>query len=145
MVPCNTNWPLHNGFAFSSTLTGFPGICPALYRASRIVAGTQERVDQALWWKAHAAMFLYFTYRSNTESLYRSVLWVKHINKDACSNFLGFYPPVLPSHRKELPFRETDLPKGEVKKASWIKALPAVFIFHPFFVPIGYGTQRLAP
>ena len=25
-----------------------------------------------------------------------------------------------------------------------LKALPAVFIFHPFFVPTGYGTQRLA-
>lgn len=32
------------------------------------------------------------------------------------------------SHRKELPFREADLPKGDVKKASCIKALAAILL-----------------
>lgn len=57
------------------------------------------------------------------------VLWVKHINKDAYSN-----PPrvftlqFFLSHGKELPFREADLPKGDVKKASCIKALTAILL-----------------
>ena len=57
------------------------------------------------------------------------MLWVKHINKDAYSN-----PPrvftlqFFLSHGKELPFREADLPKGDVKKASCIKALTAILL-----------------
>ena len=65
-------------------------------------------------------MFIYLLkYRSNIESQHRPVLWVKHINKDAYSNLPRVFTlQFFLSHGKELPFREADLSKDYVKKAS---------------------------
>ena len=75
-------------------------------------------------------MFIYLLkYRSNIDGRHWPVLWVKHINKDAYSNSPRVFTlQFFLSHGKELPFREADLPNGDVKKASCIKALTAILL-----------------
>ena len=117
------------------------GICPTCVAYSQQDQGLGKGFLELRMKSTYSNdIFQYLHYWSNENTHMSLVLWVKFIKKMPAANVL-----ILPAHRgRNFRFGRKTCRMATCEKASWIKALPAVFIFHPFFVPTGYGTQRLA-